>query len=73
MTDQSVNGQQQNQPTLSTDDNTPLPGIVLEQEKTNFTYEHLAKRPTTITETGLSAQLLTQLLIKHILFRSNAF
>ena len=73
MTDQSINGQQENHPELSTYDKTPLTGIVLEQEQTNLTYEHLAKRPTTITETGLSAQLLTQLLIKHILFRSNAF
>ena len=73
MTDQSVNGRQENNPKSSTYDNTSLPVIVLEQEQTNFTYEQLAKRPTTITETGLSAQLLTQLLIKHILFRSNAF
>jgi len=66
MTDQSINGQQENHPELSTYDNTPLPGIVLEQGHTNITYEHLAKRPTTIFETGLSAQLLTELLIKHI-------
>ena len=66
MTDQSVNGRQENNPKSSTYDNTSLPVIVLEQEQTNFTYEQLAKRPTTITETGLSAQLLTQLLIKHI-------
>lgn len=66
MTDQSINGQQENHPELSTYDNTPLPGIVLAQELTNLTYDHLAKRPTTITETGLSAQLLTELLIKHI-------
>ncbi|WP_293142604.1 AAA family ATPase [Moritella sp.] len=66
MTDQSINGQQENHPELSTYDNTPLPGIVLAQEQTHLTYENLAKRPTTITETGLSAQLLTELLIKHI-------
>ena len=66
MTDQSINGQQENNPESSTYDNTPLPGIVLAQELTNLTYDHLAKRPTTITETGLSAQLLTELLIKHI-------
>jgi len=66
MTDQSINGHQENPPPLSTYVTTPLSETIPEHEQTDFTYEQLAKRPTTISETGLSAQLLTELLIKHI-------
>lgn len=64
MTDQSINGLQQSTPKLPTYDSSPE--VVCDQIQHNVTYEHLAKRPTTIAETGLSAQLLTELLIKHI-------
>ncbi|WP_017219995.1 ATPase AAA [Moritella dasanensis] len=65
MTDQSINGLQENAPKLNTYDSQLFPEIVSEQQ-IDCTSEHLAKRPTTISETGLSSQLLTELLIKHI-------
>ncbi|QUM78585.1 AAA family ATPase [Moritella sp. 24] len=47
---------------MDNDDTTP---ITLDNAP-SIPPEQLAKRPTTITETGLSEQLLIQLLIKHI-------
>jgi len=80
MTDQSINGQQEQQeqqeqqPQFSHDFNnsnntngeysqSETPSA---QQDNILSYEQLAKRPTTIAETGLSLQLLTELLIKHI-------
>lgn len=71
MTDQSTSGQSELHPKFNhhcenANSDFKLGANALETTPGTTNYQQLSKRPTTINETGLSLQLLTELLIKQI-------